>query len=272
MTSTTEGVSPKRRLVAICGKGGSGKTALTALMTRVLLESGNKCKMLLIDADPVSSLPGAVGAKPNKTVAEIREEIISKAKRVRSDQDKTELAHMLDYVLLDALTEWQGFSLLAMGRQEGEGCFCPVNLLLRKAIEVLAQAFELVLIDGEAGIEQINRRVTGAVDTFVIVTDPTARGIQAAALIKKVMQSGSAVKCKTTGLVINRVKGDETAVRKIAQGAGLKIIGCIPEDDAVAQYDLIGKPLTGLPDSAPSVIAARDLVEQLNLKGNVVSE
>jgi CO dehydrogenase maturation factor len=265
MTPKAEGVSPARRLVAFCGKGGSGKTALTALMTRVLLESGKKSKMLLIDADPVSCLPGAVGAKPNKTVAEVREEIINQARRARSDQDKTELANMLDYVLLDALTEWQGFSLLVMGRQEGPGCFCPVNLLLREAIEVLAQAFELVLIDGEAGIEQINRRVTGAVDTSVIVTDPTTRGVQAAALIGKVMQSGSAVKCKTTALVINRVKGDETAVRKIAQAAGLQILGCIPEDDAVAQYDLIGKPLTGLPDSASSVIAVRHIVEQLNL-------
>ncbi len=265
MTSTAEGVSPERRLVAICGKGGSGKTALTALMTRVLLERSNECKMLLIDADPVSSLPSAVGARANKTVAEIREEIISKAKRVRSDQDKTELAQMLDYVLLEALTEWQGFSLLVMGRQEGPGCFCPVNHLLRDAIEVLAQTFELVLIDGEAGIEQINRRVVGAVDTFIIVTDPTVRGIQAAALIGKVMQSDSAVKCRTTGLVINRVKGDETAARKIAQGAGLEIIGCIPEDDAIAQYDLIGKPLTGLPDLASSVIAARHIVEHLNL-------
>ena len=265
MTLTAEGVSPKRRLVAFCGKGGSGKTALTALIAKVLLESSNTPKMLLIDADPVSCLPGAVGAKPNKTVAEIREEIIKQARKVRSDQEKTELAHTLDYVLLDALTEWQGFSLLVMGRQEGQGCFCPVNLLLREAIEVLAEAFELVLIDGEAGIEQINRRVTGAVDTSVIVTDPTTRGIQAAALISKVMQSGNAAKCKTTALVINRVKGDETVVRKIAQGAGLQILGCIPEDDAMAQYDLIGKPLTGLPDSASSVIAARHIVEHLNL-------
>ena len=264
MTLTAESVSPKRRLVAFCGKGGSGKTALTALIAKVLLESSNTPKMLLIDADPVSCLPGAVGAKPNKTVAEIREEIIKQARKVRSDQEKTELAHTLDYVLLDALTECQGFSLLVMGRQEGQGCFCPVNLLLREAIEVLAEAFELVIIDGEAGIEQINRCVTGAVDTSVIVTDPTTRGIQAAALISKVMQSGSAVKCKTP-LVINRVKGDETAVRKIAQGAGLQILGCIPEDDAVAQYDLIGKPLTGLPDSASSVISARHIVEQLNL-------
>lgn len=265
MSSTADFVSPHKRLVAVCGKGGSGKTALTAIMTKVLLQSNNKPKMLLIDADPASSLPSAVGASTKKTVAEIREEVISKARRVRSDQDKIELAQMFDYVLFDALTEWQGFSLLVMGHQEGPGCFCPVNELLREAIELLAKAFDLILIDGEAGIEQINRQVVQAVDTSVIVTDPTARGIHTAALIGNLFQTRGALECRTMGLVINKVKGDEIAVTRVARSAGLKIIGCVPEDEAIAQCDLLGRPLIDLPDSASSVIAVRHIVEQLNL-------
>ena len=252
--------TPANKLVAVCGKGGTGKTVLTALMAKVLAANSKKLKILLVDGDPAMGLPSALGVKVDKTIGEIREDVIRTARR-GDREETTELANMLDYMVLDALCEMDSYSLLVMGRTESVGCFCPVNDLLRGAIETLSRSFDLVLIDGEAGLEQINRRVVGRLDTLLIVTDATARGMQTAALIKRLVEVDRAIECARVGLVFNRAGAGQDFIMRSAKELGLDLLGSIPEDANIARYDLLGEPIVALPDSSPSVVAVKKLVE-----------
>ncbi|MBP1707455.1 MAG: Cobyrinic acid ac-diamide synthase, partial [Chloroflexi bacterium] len=123
--------SPKK-VIAITGKGGVGKTALTAMMTKKLAESRKRLKILVIDGDPAMGLSAALGVKARRTIGEAREKIINSARERNAG-----IAVELDYLILETLTEEEGFSMLVMGRTETLGCFCPVNDLLRSAIEKL---------------------------------------------------------------------------------------------------------------------------------------
>ena len=258
--------SPTKRLIAVCGKGGTGKTALTAMMTRVLLESRKAGKLLLIDADPAMGLPNALGIKVKRTMGQVREEIIKTARG--SDKEKKEkLNSMLDYMVLEALMETDKFALLAMGRTETLGCFCPVNNLLRDAIETLSKNFDTIIIDGEAGLEQINRQVMRRLDTLIVVSDATSRGIQTAGQIKKMVEKDKVIEVKKMGLVFNRVQGNEELLKQAAREMELNVFGYIPQDENIANYDLVGKSILELPPESPALSAVNNVVAQHILKG-----
>jgi len=254
--------NPKKRLIAVCGKGGTGKTALTAMMTRVLLDSGKARKLLLIDADPAMGLPNALGMKVKRTMGQVREEIIKTA-RGSDKQKKEKLNSMLDYMVFEALVETDKFALLAMGRTETQGCFCPVNNLLRDAIGTLSKNFDTIIIDGEAGLEQINRQVMQHLDTLIVVSDATSRGVQTAGQIKKMVEKDKVIKVKQMGLVFNRVQGNDELLKRAAKDIGLKVFGYIPQDDEVARHDLIGKPLIELPRTSSALATVRTIMKSI---------
>jgi len=235
-----------KKIVAVCGKGGSGKTALVALMTKYLLEN-YKHRLLVIDADPTMNLSSVLGLSPNKTVNDIREQIIKEARKA-GKTEKNNLARSLDYMLFEALIEADRFSFLGMGRPESLGCYCPVNDFLKSGIETLAENYDVVIIDGEAGVEQINRQVMKGVDTVVIVSDISNRGLQTAAIIKNVITSHKKIfKYQKLGLVLNRVSGQEEQLQPYIVKTGLDLLGFVPEDPLVAKFDLEGRPLLELP-------------------------
>jgi CO dehydrogenase maturation factor len=251
----------KGRLIAICGKGGSGKTALAALMTKAILRQ-YQAKLLVIDADPTMNLPATLGVKAGKTVNEIREKIIREA-RSAGKIEKQHLARSLDYMLLEALIETEKFSLLVMGRPDSAGCYCPVNALLRDGIKTMADHFDTILIDGEAGVEQISRQVMQSVDTPIIVSDISARGLQTAALIREVIQSHNIIEYKKMGLVLNRVRGGGETVQRYVAATGLELFGWIPEDENITRFDMDARPLLQLPDHSPAFVAAQRILSRI---------
>jgi CO dehydrogenase maturation factor len=255
-----ESSKAKKRLVAVCGKGGTGKTVSIALMARALVESSGTGRLLLIDADPAMGLLSALGVSVRRTMGQVREEIIRTARR-GSKQEKSQIGEMADYMAFEALSETDRFAILAMGRTETLGCYCPVNTLLRGAIEALSKSFDTILIDGEAGLEQINRQVVRRLHTLLIISDPTSRGLETAALIRKMIEVDRVMECENLGLVLNRVRGDEGLLRDSAREIGLEIFGMIPFDEAIAAHDLVGKPIAELPVDSPSLVAFRDMVE-----------
>jgi len=248
----------EKKLVAVCGKGGSGKTALVALMTKYLL-GNNIQRLLIIDADPTMNLSPVLGVTPRKTVNDVREHIIKEARKAGKTEKKN-LARSLDYMLFEALIEEARYSLLVMGRPESLGCYCSVNDLLRDGIETLAKNYDIVLIDGEAGVEQINRQVMQSVDTLAIVSDVSNRGLQTAATIKTVIASHKKIfKYQKMGLILNRVNGQEQQLQQHISKTGLDLFGFVPEDPLISQFDLEGKPLLELPEDSRAYRAARDV-------------
>ena len=246
-----EKIAENKILIAVCGKGGSGKTALVGLLAKYILQNEDK-RLLLIDADPTMNLSLVLGVEPEKTVNDIREQIISEARRA-GQKEKENLARSLDYMLFEALIETDRFSFLVMGRPESLGCYCPVNEFLRGGIETLAKSYDVIIIDGEAGVEQISRQVMKSVDIPIIVSDISNRGLQTATIIKEVIASHRKnFKYKKMGLVLNRIRGQEDELTPYILKTGLDLFGFIPEDTNITQFDLRAQPLLHLPEDSPA--------------------
>ena len=242
------------KIFAVCGKGGTGKTASTAMMGRALYESKKAGNLLLIDADPAMGLLSALGQKAVRTMGEIREKII-KTSKSGSVEEKERISDTIDYMTFEAMTELDEYALLAMGRTETLGCFCPVNTLLRSAVEALSDNFDTILIDGEAGLEQISRQVVKRLDTLMIISDPSSRGIETAQMIRKMIEEDKVMKCRRLGIIFNRVRGNEDLLEKSAKDIGVELLGLIPFDENIAEHDLIGRPII---DQQSSPIATHE--------------
>jgi CO dehydrogenase maturation factor len=247
-------------IMALCGKGGVGKTSVSAIMVKLLAKK-HHAKILAIDADPAVGLATALGVSVMRTVNDIRNDLISNLKNGGKDR---ETIRNLDYEVFGALKEQDGYALLAIGRPEDEGCFCRVNSLLKDIIRDLAGNFDIVLIDGEAGIEQINRRVMKNVDHLVLVSDTSAKGINVANTVASVAKDRNAVDFSDIGLILNRVRS-ETEVMDIGTRTSLSILGAIGEDEFIRDYDFRGIPLAGIPDTSPSVIAVNGILEKMHI-------
>lgn len=250
------------KTIAICGKGGVGKTTAAALMVKAMADRGN-IKILAIDADPAIGLSYALGVNVVKTVDDIRNDLIEKIREEKIN-DKADTLHMLDYEIFDALVEHKNFALLAIGRPEGEGCYCEVNHLLKDIIESLSTNFDVIIIDGEAGIEQINRRVMKTVDHLVLVSDTSAKGLNVAKIIKKVAQDNKAVDYKSAGLLLNRIR-DKKEVDMIMNHVDLDLLGWIPEDELVREYDFKGKPYLDFPKASPTSAVIHSILDSIGI-------
>jgi len=255
-------MTKKTKTIALCGKGGVGKTSVSALMVKNLTQRKD-IKVLAIDADPAVGLCTALGIQINKTVDDIRNDLINSIKKgVKTD--KTATLNMLDYELFDALTEFNNVGLLAIGRPESEGCFCKVNSLLKDIIQDLAKNFDVVLIDGEAGVEQINRRVMKTVDHLIMISDTSAKGINVANTIKHLAQDNKAVNYKSMGMILNRVR-NESEVQDIRKNAPVNILGWLPEDDLIREFDFRGRSFFDFPDSAEACQTVDGIINALRL-------
>lgn len=229
------------KTIAILGKGGVGKTTVSACLVKAIAESG-KARVLAIDADPAGSLGLALAISPDRTVNDVRVDIIESIKATSTN--KTDLAASLDYRLWEALSERGNIAFLSVGRPEEEGCYCQLNTLLREAIEGLAGGFDAIIIDAEAGIEQVNRRVMRSVDAVLLVTDTSLKGLNVAASIGTVVQE--AVDTKDVMLIANKVR-DGAELEAMKLHSEIKIFAWIPEDDTVRQFDNEGLSFLDLP-------------------------
>ena len=252
----------KTKTIALCGKGGVGKTSVSALMIKNL--AGRKdMKILAIDADPAVGLCTALGIGIKKTVDDIRNDLISTIKKGES-QDKTATLNMLDYELFDALTQHNNLALLAIGRPESEGCFCRVNALLKDIIQDLARNFDVVLIDGEAGVEQINRRVMKTVDHLIAISDTSAKGMNVARTIKHLAFDNQAVNYKNMGMILNRVR-EQQEVEIIREHIPIDLLGWLPEDDLIREFDFHSRSFLDFPDTATAHRTVDSIIRNLQI-------
>ena len=236
--------------VALGGKGGTGKTTIAGLLIRYMLKHGMK-PLLAIDADSNSNLNDVLGVRLEQTLSDAREEMKTK---VPSGMTKDIYMEMK---MEQALVEGEGFDLIAMGRPEGQGCYCAANNLLSSLMDRLIGNYQYIVVDNEAGMEHFSRLTQKDIDLFVLVSDPSRRALSAACRIAELVR-GLPMRVEETVLIINQVRKSLSLA-----GGGVPVFGkenivCFPADPLISKFDLEGKPTVMLPDDAPVVKAPRD--------------
>jgi CO dehydrogenase maturation factor len=242
--------------IAVSGKGGTGKTTLCGMFIKYLLDM-EKSPILAVDADANANLNEVLGIEVRSTIGEARELM---KKDVPTGMTKET---WFEYKVNEALTEAKGYDLLVMGRPEGSGCYCAANTLARKYIDILSDNYRYVVIDNEAGMEHLSRLTTQDVNLLIIISDPSSRGVVTAGRIRDLVLELD-LNIERTVLIVNRSSGNlDSAIAQQAEALGLELVGTIPTDETVLQFDLKGKPTFGLPTDSRAVQSARRIFEHL---------
>jgi CO dehydrogenase maturation factor len=249
----------KPLIISVVGKGGSGKTVITALLAKTISKL-YKFKMLLIDADPTHPhLSHMVNLIPEKSLEKLRVDVIDEILTKATDFEK--VAENIDFEVYNAIAENKNFSLFSIGQPEGPGCFCPSHTLLRKVIGSISKDFDIVLIDCEAGLEQINRMVIETVDQILIVSDISMRSIETAAAIRD--SAKKFTNYKKLGVILNRVRGNTNQIKQKLKDLNLNLLGEIPEDNIITEYELKGKPIIDIPEKSKSFTFLNKIVDKI---------
>jgi len=243
-------------IIAIAGKGGTGKTTLSALMTRII-SKGKFGSLLAIDADPNSNLGEMLGLRPEETIGGILDDIASHPDKIPSGMPKD---RFIQYQVQAAIKEGDGFDLLTMGRPEGPGCYCYVNNVLRNTMARLEKDYDYIIIDNEAGLEHLSRRMSRQASVLLVVSDATAQGLRAARRIG-VLAKELNIKTQKNILLANCC--DQDLGKSRLDGLGFEYIGNIPEDKEVARLSLGGSSLKDLNEDAASIKALARLGDKI---------
>jgi CO dehydrogenase maturation factor len=243
--------------VALAGKGGTGKTTMAGMLIKYLLKK-EKTPILAVDADCNANLNEVLGVEITDTLGNAREEM--KKGDVPSGMTKNIFMEMK---LEEAVVEADGFDLIVMGQPEGAGCYCAANTLLTNYLERLSGNYPYIVMDNEAGMEHISRLTTHNVDILLIVSDPSRRGLQTAVRIDELARCLKIVVGKSY-VVINQVREapSEQAMAMIKK-ANLELIGTVPEDDLIYDFDFTGRPTIEMPEDSKSVKAAFKIFDKI---------
>jgi len=246
-------------IIAVAGKGGSGKTTLAGLIIRYLVRSG-KVPVLAVDADPNSNLADSIGLQAPKTIGQVNQEFLDGKQNLPPGMHKQ---GWLDLKLNEALGESKGVDIVVMGRPEGSGCYCSANAVLKEYLEKLAGNYSYVVVDNEAGMEHLSRRTTQEMDVLFMVSEPTIRGIRTVGRLDKLVKELN-LKVKNRFLILDRVNGDiDSKLSAEIDKLNVDLLATIPQDEEVLEYDLLERSLIDLPETSPAAKAVEDLMEKV---------
>jgi len=238
-------------LLALSGKGGSGKTTLSAMIIRQLLRSGVQ-PVLAVDADPNATLALTLGVETGATIADLRDRMGEAAEKVTEIPKE----RLLDRWLAETLVEESGFDLLTMGRPEGPKCYCYVNGLLRRYLKELRANYAVTVVDCEAGMEYLSRLTLEEVDTLVMVAENTPVGLASARRIAKLADS-LPVRVRRRVLAVNKL-GPSGALTPNFERPAAEALAWIPYDEDIYRRCAEGRPI-----DAYAGTTARPAVEEL---------
>lgn len=243
--------------IALAGKGGTGKTTVAGLLIKYLVKMG-KIPVLAVDADSNANLNEVCGLEVTDTLGNAREEM--KKGIVPSGMTKDIFMEMK---LQQAVVEDDGFDLVVMGQPEGPGCYCAANTLLTGFLEKLTGNYPYIVMDNEAGMEHISRLTTSNVDVLLMISDTSRRGLQAAIRINDLAKDLN-IGVSKSYLIINQTKeAPSEIVLNIIKEKGITLVGTIPEDRTVYEYDLNGRPTIELPEDNTAVLAAYEIFDKI---------
>ncbi len=236
--------------IAVAGKGGTGKTTLSAGLVRASLEDQVR-PVLAVDADPNSNLGLYLGFPEPVTLAEIREE-----KEVPAGMSKLDFVNMR---VQECVSEGHGVDLVCMGRPEGPGCYCAVNHLLRKELSRLQQNYPVVIVDNEAGMEHLSRRTTDDVDLLLVVLGPDKASVIAAERILAMVPQLQ-IKVGRIQLVGTRCEPGQEAILSGSWPVNVpKNLYIIPEDPAIRSMAIQGQTIFEVAPDSAAMAAIRQL-------------
>jgi CO dehydrogenase maturation factor len=242
--------------IALAGKGGTGKTTVSSLVIRYLVERG-RTPVLAVDADANANLNELLGLPVCQVVGDAREEMKTQVPTGMTKETYMELK------VQEALVESQGFDLIVMGRPEGPGCYCYANTLLCKYLDILQKNYPYVVVDNEAGLEHISRLNPQDVDLMLVVTDPTKRGILTAERVRDLTRELK-IPVKDLKLIVNRSAGElDPILAEDIRRRGLDLGGVIPADENVVRFDIEGRPMVRLPPDSPAVQALFRIMDRV---------
>lgn len=248
-------------VITVAGKGGVGKTSISAAIVRKLVKRYPTSRILAIDADPAGGLATALDIEVKVTIDDIRKAITESGEGDRQKKRAIELLGEARFRIIDAMTEQNGFAFIAVGRPEAAGCYCSINAYLKEIISMFSEEFDYVVIDGEAGIEQINRRVMEKVTHLLLVTDASKKGTQVIQSIKKV--ADELVMYKKIGVIVNRL--NDESMKKYINTGDMPVLAYIPDDRELALFDVQGKNIMELSNESKLVVGVQKALEAIEI-------
>ena len=250
--------------IAVAGKGGVGKTTTCGMIIEYLCKQ-KKGPVLVVDADANSNLNEVLGVKADITLGQIREEM-AHAEQTGSIPTGMTKADYAEMQFNNALIEEDDFDMLVMGRTQGKGCYCYVNGVLKTQVDKYAKNYSYLVMDNEAGLEHVARGTLPHVDTMLLISDCSRRGIQAVARIAEMIDE-MGLNPGTMGLIVNRAPDGvlEPGVREEIDRHGLKLLGVLPQDDGVYRCDCNSEPSALLPETSPMKQALYGIMRDLKL-------
>ncbi|MFQ6106222.1 MAG: AAA family ATPase [Thermoplasmata archaeon] len=246
------------KTIAVSGKGGVGKSTFATLLIKALSEDS---VVLAVDADPNSTLGVMLGVEVDRTIGDLREDLLKNVGDLSPAMSKQDY---VDYNLRMAVVESDRFDLITMGRQEGPGCYCYINNILRTYLDTLSGNYDYVVIDNEAGMEHLSRRTTRDVDMMFILSDPTKHGIVTAGRIRD-MSENLDLKVKDRCLIMCRIAEIPELLSPVIEEAGFECREVVPEDQRIAESSLTGNPLIDLPPDSVAYGRAKEILAKLNI-------
>ena len=250
--------------IAVAGKGGVGKTTTCGMLIDYLCAKGQG-PVLVVDADANANLNEVLGVEAQTSLGEIREEMAQAELKGSIPAGMTK-ADYADFKFSSAIIEEDDFDMLIMGRTQGKGCYCYVNGVLKTQVDKYAKNYKYIVMDNEAGLEHVARGTLPKVDTMLLISDCSRRGIQAVARIAEMVKEME-LKPGRMGLIVNRAPGGQLddGVKAEIEKHGLELLGVLPQDDGVYRCDCDGQPSAKLPGNNPVKLALKDIMKSIGL-------
>jgi len=250
-----------KTLVTI-GRGGTGKTSFTALMTKSFIESG-QAPLLLVDADPDQNLAEMLGIDLKEagksTIAELLVTTFIEQGGTTVGVPPTE--RIENRIWENGLFESKNFDFLAVGTKWVEGCYCMPNAALKGALESLTKNYKYVLVDSPAGLENLNRRITSDVNDVFDILDHSKKSFDH---VQRAFRIAKEVDMKFDNFYL--IGGHRFPAELGEQAEAdlkFKFLGKIVEDEELDEYVLNGRSLLDLPDDNKAYVSVKAMLRTI---------